>query len=84
MGVGIPGTGFRGCMGLARLGRAHPGLISLGAEIQRVITCIVCLLPLRVQDGSVRLPDVTITDKNDTFHLNGGSFSSFRCALLHT
>lgn len=26
----------------------------------------------------MRLPDVHITDKNDTFHLNGDTYSSFR------
>lgn len=30
------------------------------------------------QDGYARLPDVTVTDKNDTFHLAGQSFSTFR------
>ncbi len=33
---------------------------------------------MRAQDGHARLPDVNITDKNDTFHVNGESFSTFR------
>ncbi len=32
----------------------------------------------RLQDGHARLPDVNITDKNDTFHVGGDSFSTFR------
>ena len=31
-----------------------------------------------LQDGQVRLPDVNITDKNDTFHLHGESYGTFR------
>ena len=30
------------------------------------------------QNGTMHLPDVSVTDKNDTFHLMGASFSSFR------
>jgi len=39
---------------------------------------------LHVQSGNVKLPDVSVTGKNDTFHLGGLSFSSFRlmaCAV---
>jgi hypothetical protein len=35
-----------------------------------------CLVP---QNGSAKLPELTVTDKNDTFHAHqGNSFSSFR------
>jgi len=33
---------------------------------------------LKLQNGLVKLPDVSVTDKNDTFHLMGTSFGSFR------
>jgi hypothetical protein len=33
---------------------------------------------LALQDGYARLPDVAITDKNDTFHLRGESYGTFR------
>ena len=35
-------------------------------------------LLLRVQDGACRLPDVFITDKNDTFHMETRTYSTFR------
>ncbi|GFR43768.1 hypothetical protein Agub_g4882 [Astrephomene gubernaculifera] len=35
-------------------------------------------LYLRMNEGQVKLPDVCVTDKNDTFHLNGETFSTFR------
>ena len=31
-----------------------------------------------VQEGSSRLPDLHITDKNDTFHMNGDTYAAFR------
>lgn len=31
-----------------------------------------------MQDGYARLPDIAITDKNDTFHLRGESYGTFR------
>lgn len=35
-------------------------------------------LYLRPVDGKVRMPDVCITDKNDTFHMDTSTFSTFR------
>jgi hypothetical protein len=35
-------------------------------------------LLLKLSDGSCRLPDILITDKNDTFHSNGQTYSTFR------
>jgi hypothetical protein len=33
---------------------------------------------VHTQDGLVKLPDLTVTDKNDTFHCAGDTFSCFR------
>ncbi|KAG2498858.1 hypothetical protein HYH03_003050 [Edaphochlamys debaryana] len=35
-------------------------------------------LYLRMNEGQVKLPDVCVTDKNDTFHLNNETFGTFR------
>ncbi|GAX76070.1 hypothetical protein CEUSTIGMA_g3513.t1 [Chlamydomonas eustigma] len=35
-------------------------------------------LLLKLQDGACRLPDIFITDKNDTFHMDSRTYSSFR------
>ncbi|KAG2453449.1 hypothetical protein HYH02_001670 [Chlamydomonas schloesseri] len=35
-------------------------------------------LYLRMTEGLVKLPDVCVTDKNDTFHFNNETFSTFR------
>ena len=35
-------------------------------------------LILKLNDGACRLPDLFITDKNDTFHKDGQTYSSFR------
>eukprot|EP00798_Chlamydomonas_sp_ICE-L_P031496 gene31496-6684_t len=35
-------------------------------------------LHIQCQDGIARLPDVFITDKTDTFHMAGATYSSFR------
>lgn len=33
---------------------------------------------LRMNEGQVKLPDLCVTDKNDTFHLNNETFGTFR------
>mmetsp|Transcript_40431 Transcript_40431/g.89814 ORF Transcript_40431/g.89814 Transcript_40431/m.89814 type:complete len:922 (-) Transcript_40431:1054-3819(-) len=33
---------------------------------------------VKLQEGTTRLPDVHVTDKNDTFHMSGNSYGSFR------
>ncbi|PNG99636.1 hypothetical protein TSOC_014581, partial [Tetrabaena socialis] len=33
---------------------------------------------LRMKEGQLKLPDICITDKNDTFHLNNETYSTFR------
>ncbi|GIL46734.1 hypothetical protein Vafri_3654 [Volvox africanus] len=33
---------------------------------------------LRMNEGQVKLPDLCVTDKNDTFHLNSETFGTFR------
>jgi len=44
-----------------------------------VYVCVcVCACDCAPQNGHVKLPDVSVTDKNDTFHLNEASFGSFR------
>ncbi len=35
-------------------------------------------LYLRMTDGQVKLPDLCVNDKNDTFHLNNETFGTFR------
>ncbi|KAG1679301.1 hypothetical protein FOA52_009331 [Chlamydomonas sp. UWO 241] len=35
-------------------------------------------LHMRLTDGQCRLPDIHVKDKNDTFHLDGHTYSSFR------
>ena len=39
-------------------------------------------LLLRVQDGACRLPDIFITDKNDTFHMESRNYSTFRIMAM--
>lgn len=34
--------------------------------------------PVALQDGICRLPDIFIKDKNDTFHMDSHTYSSFR------
>jgi hypothetical protein len=51
------------------------------ASLPRSACCDnLTLLPPHLQNGRCRLPDVFVTDKNDTFHCSGSSYGSFRLA----
>ncbi|KXZ52828.1 hypothetical protein GPECTOR_8g211 [Gonium pectorale] len=52
--------------------------ILLGAYQAGIKTEADGRLYLRMNEGQVKLPDVCVTDKNDTFHLNNETFSTFR------
>ncbi|KAJ9528522.1 hypothetical protein QJQ45_020508 [Haematococcus lacustris] len=52
---------------------------SLGdGEVQQREMCQCVLAPVCAQGGQARLPDLSVHDKNDTFHWQGASYSTFR------
>lgn len=54
------------------------GQVLLGSHTSGIKSDGCGRLLVKLQDGSSRLPDVFVTDKTDTFHMDAHTYSSFR------